>query len=386
MVIMARVLMLVDNEYGVGTFWRAFNIAKELANQYGYDTTIMCLSRKRINGIIRHRENNVEIMEIPRSGFASIPIRVFYSIFSSYNIIHAFATVKSSVGFSVIMARFLTNKCIIADWDDWWTRGGLMRYSRLVDYTHRFLEERVPLLADAVIVVSDALFYRALSLGVKKYKLFKVVNGSDPSAIPKIPKDEARRVLGIPTDYLILTYTGLSIHSKEFFTFIKAFKDFVKSNKKALLLLMGTSPQVYNAYLTKLGLSNNVLTPGFVSRDKYLLYLIASDAFILPADPVISEIARFPIRLGDYLAVGRPIIASDVGEVGRLIRECNCGFVVKPGDVESWLMALNKVSISEDLRNMLGSRARETAEAISWRNIASQINFIYSRICGKSLI
>jgi glycosyltransferase involved in cell wall biosynthesis len=371
--------MLIDNEYGVGTFWRGYHIAKNLVKYLNVDATIVHLSRRRVDKIFVRSEYGMTLISIPRTGFLSIPIYSLTSLFKDYDLLHVFATAKASTGIAAILTKFSSRKKVVVDWDDWWTGGGLFGYSMLIDKTHKFLEETGPKLADAVIVVSDLLYMRARSLGIPSDKIFKVINGADTS-LNICSRDVALRKLNLPSRYFYILYTGLSIHSREFLTFLNAFKLLINRYKNVMLILLGRIPTTYLAYVRKLGIECNVIISSYVPFDKYILYLSIADTFILPADPTIAEAARFPIRLGDYLVAGKPILVSDVGEMGKFVKQCECGITIRPASPESWLDGLIRLLEDEGSRLKMGAKAKHCADKFSWKNIAQHVYNIYTKV------
>jgi glycosyltransferase involved in cell wall biosynthesis len=374
-----RVLMLIDNEYGVGTFWRGYNIAKNLALHHAVEVMVVHLSRRRLDKITVKDERGITLLSVPKTGLFSIPIYSLISAFKDYDLVHVFATAKASTGVASIIAKILCHKKVVVDWDDWWTRGGLLDYPLLIGRAHILLEEVSPRLADAVIVVSDLLYRRARSLGVPSNRIFKIMNGADTS-LRICPRDVALRKLGVMKNCFYIVYTGISIHSREFLMFLKAFKSLVDDYKKnAVLIMLGNVPREYMACIRKLRIEGNVVVAGYVPFNEYLLYLSIADAFVLPADPTIAERARFPIRLGDYLVAGKPILISDVGEMGNFVRQYGCGIVIKPSSPKGWLNGLITLLDDEELRLEMSARARYCAEKFSWRNIACQVYEAYKK-------
>lgn len=373
--------MLIDNEYGVGTFWRGYNIARNLVRDFDESITIVHLSHRKLDKITMKSEDGITLMSVPKTGFLTIPTYSLISIFKDYDLLHVFATAKASTGFAAMFAKVFSRRKIVVDWDDWWTCGGLFGHS-LSNRLHRFLEEVNPQLADAVIVVSDLLYKRARALGISSSKIYKVINGADTS-LNIYPRDKALERLDLPRDRFYILYTGLSIHSQEFLVFLKAFRAFVDKYKNVALIILGNIPSMYLKYVRKLGIGDNVHVPRYVPFNEYLLYLSIADAFLLPADPTVVEVARFPIRLGDYLVAGKPILISDVGEMGRFVRECGCGIVVKPRSPKDWLDGLVKLLEDNEARWEMGIKARCCAERFSWRKLARQVHNIYEEVLNK---
>ena len=73
------------------------------------------------------------------------------------------------------------------------------------------------------------------------------------------------------------------------------------------------------------------------------------------------------IKHMEYMAVGKPVVATDVGEVNFAIEHGKCGFLVEEGDVEGFSTELLRLLQSETLRRRFGSYGRQIAEGdLKW--------------------
>jgi glycosyltransferase involved in cell wall biosynthesis len=86
--------------------------------------------------------------------------------------------------------------------------------------------------------------------------------------------------------------------------------------------------------------------------------LAAADMFVLPS---LSE--GLPLALLEAMFAGRPIVASDVGEVARALAHGEAGVVVEPGNPPALAAALDEVLSNPTLARELGERARCRAAA-----------------------
>ncbi len=123
-----------------------------------------------------------------------------------------------------------------------------------------------------------------------------------------------------------------------------------------------------------LGLSDNVVHIGVLPYERLLLYLRASDILLLPRADNESEKANYPARLGDYLAAGRPIVATAIGEVEKVMRENKCGLLAKPNDPLDFADKILELLNEPQLREDMGRRGREIAEQkLSWQIVTKQL-------------
>ena len=73
-----------------------------------------------------------------------------------------------------------------------------------------------------------------------------------------------------------------------------------------------------------------------------------------------------PLKLYEYMASGRAVVASDAGEIAALVHDGRSGLVCPPGDVAALGRALLRLAHDAGLRARLGAAARREAERHTW--------------------
>ena len=71
---------------------------------------------------------------------------------------------------------------------------------------------------------------------------------------------------------------------------------------------------------------------GYLSRDDLLSLYARARALLVPLFDDVSSQARFPTKIGEYLAAARPVVTSAVGEVPRYFVDGVDAVVCPPGD------------------------------------------------------
>ena len=79
----------------------------------------------------------------------------------------------------------------------------------------------------------------------------------------------------------------------------------------------------------------------------------------------------------EAMACGTPVIATDVGGLSQLVRDGETGFLVPGMDAVALAERLGQVLSDKELREHLGGKAAEYAEAYAWPGIAEQIIDLY---------
>jgi glycosyltransferase involved in cell wall biosynthesis len=118
----------------------------------------------------------------------------------------------------------------------------------------------------------------------------------------------------------------------------------------------------------------NIEVVGHVSPSEVPFYQVAADILVLPnsAQAEISRSYTSPLKLFEYMAAERPIIASDLPSLREVLNEDNA-LLVTPDDANALAAALRQLLADPALGQRLAHHARRDVEAYSWRARAEQI-------------
>ncbi len=98
----------------------------------------------------------------------------------------------------------------------------------------------------------------------------------------------------------------------------------------------------------------------------------AIPAFLQSMDVLLApypDLPRFyfsPLKLFEYLAAGRAVVASNLGQIGEVIRDSVNGCLVPPGDAMALADRCLALGADPTLRSRLGEEARHTAQNHTW--------------------
>jgi len=128
-----------------------------------------------------------------------------------------------------------------------------------------------------------------------------------------------------------------------------------------------------------LGLDNVELT-GHMTHAEIPSYLFAADILIAPftedgcdiAGKVIIPYAS-PIKLFEYMAAGKPIVASNIGAIPEVLRHDVNALLVAPGSVDDLVLNLSKLLSDPALAARLGARALRDVRLYSWEERVARI-------------
>lgn len=230
--------------------------------------------------------------------------------------------------------------------------------------------------ADLVMTVSNALRDHVIErFRVPENRVVTVANGvelelfrasNDPAA--------ARRMAGIPLDAVVFGFVGTLRPWHGVDVLMEAFAQVRASIPAAHLLIVGDGRKVerYRARADELNIGNATTFFGSARHDEVPQLLSAMDVATAPYLP--QETFYFsPLKIFEYMAAGRCVIASRAGQIAEVIAHDQNGLLVNPGDVQDLAQALLRTGQSPELRRRLGERAGSSVSARSWRDVAATI-------------
>ena len=113
----------------------------------------------------------------------------------------------------------------------------------------------------------------------------------------------------------------------------------------------------------------DVIFVGSVSEAAKLRYYRTADIFCAPNTGKES----FGIVLGEAMASGKPIVASDIDGFNSVVTDGQEGFLVPPRDDETLALALQRLILDPALRQEMGRRGKITVQAYRWDRIAAML-------------
>jgi glycosyltransferase involved in cell wall biosynthesis len=201
----------------------------------------------------------------------------------------------------------------------------------------------------AAHVFCPSAYLRGLAIGwgVRPERVSVIPNPA-PVLDDLAPRDELRAALGL--DGPTLVFAGRLGPQKTLEVALEA----VARVDGVTLLLAGDGPErpALEARAHQLGLDTRARFLGPQSRARVLELFRAADASALS-----SAYENFPHGVVESLAVGTPVIATDVGGVAEVLRDGENGLLVPPGDPGALADAVRRFFADERLRRRLAAAA-----------------------------
>ncbi len=158
-------------------------------------------------------------------------------------------------------------------------------------------------------------------------------------------------------DKCIAIYAGLHGVAQGLEQIINAAKQ-LKAIDNLMFVLVGDGPEKEQLVQKsdKLRLSNIRFLDPYTRKDMPTL-LASADIALVPLK--ISLTGAVPSKLYEAMSTGLPIVLIAEGEAANIVTKAQAGFVVKPGDGQALINALQKLSRDPSLRKQLGKNARK---------------------------
>ncbi|HYG81691.1 MAG TPA: glycosyltransferase family 4 protein, partial [Pyrinomonadaceae bacterium] len=249
--------------------------------------------------------------------------------------------------------------------------------------------ERLNLAAAArVFVVSEVERRNLLRAGVEDEKIVVNPNGVDAERFrPGVGGREARRELGVEDDETLVGFVGTFGPWHGVLALAEAVKLMPEDARVRFLMVgSGVLRAEVERTLREAGASRRVILTGAVEHERVPALLDACDVLASPHVPLAdgSEFFGSPTKLFEYMAMGKSIVASRLGQIGDVLAHGETALLVEPGDARQLSEAILRLVNAPDLRERLGAAARREAVARhTWAHNAQRVLDAYREISGE---
>lgn len=225
---------------------------------------------------------------------------------------------------------------------------------------------------DAVVFVAPeqkAQWTRARGMRTRKAPV--IHNGIDPQYYSPAglarAAAEVRDALAWPEDAIVVGTCAALRPEKRHVDVVSAVSLLADEGLPVRLLLVGDGPEraALMARAEALGVSELVHVTGFQADVRP--FVAACDVMVLA-----SEAETFPLANLESMAMGKPVICTDVGGARGQVREGVTGYLVAPGDVEQLAAGIRGLTDPEQRRAMGAAGRRRVQERFTEQRMVSQ--------------
>jgi len=413
-----RVLMLVENTYPADI--RVLKESQTLADA-GYQVSVIALRRK---GQPRYEEiGGVRVFRVPR-------LTVFKKLANKRNLLMRLAgAIQSLVGY-VTEYVYFTAVCLIVSVyirvrygfdvvhahnppDTLWIVGAFYKpFGVQFVFDHHDLSpelylarfdvkpgdggvtfqvltalEKISLWVSTISIATNES-YKAIQVergGKRPEDVFVVRNGPDFSRVRLVPPDERLRSL----NKCILGYVGAMNPQDGLDYMLRSLhilvRKFGRTDFFCVAVGAGDSLDGLRTLCRELGLEDHVWFTGIVSDDDLMRYLSTADICLdpNPSNP-LNDVSTW-IKVMEYMALGKPIVAFDLKETRFSAAEA--AVYVRPNDEEAFAEAIRELMDDPGRRREMGECGRRRVEmTLKWDVVSTELLRAYEvlRACKST--
>jgi len=205
---------------------------------------------------------------------------------------------------------------------------------------------------------------------IREKKVFVIQNGVDLSLFKHLNKNKCRADLGLPLNAKIVAYTGSLQRTQGIDLLVKVFKALKNEIPNLHLLIAGRFYKDEEKYINLK--QKGIIYKGSLPQKDIVKVINSADVVVVPS--TTNEFTKycFPYKVVEYMACNIPIVATNVGDVGKILSDYK-NSLCKPNNVGD---------LKDKIKKQLKIKKidyRKTAEKNSWHNIAKRLDKIVKK-------
>lgn len=252
----------------------------------------------------------------------------------------------------------------------------------------RSMEEVLFRGADAIVAVSDGVREYALGKGTLPAKVHVIPNAVDTDLFAprkSESKETLRREFHLPEGKFLVGFSGSLKNWHGIEVLIDAMRILRSISSDFHLLIVGTGP--LRPWVEKAareeGFGQGITITGEVPHDEIPRWIGTVDIAVAP----YLEIPQFyfsPLKLSEYMAMAKPVVASRLGQLEEMIEDGESGILCAPGNSRDLAEKIEFLRSHPAIMRRIGDGARKRVlERGSWKQNAREILRIVEEICTE---
>jgi len=227
------------------------------------------------------------------------------------------------------------------------------------------------------------LMARVYEVNKKRIGLFR--NGADAVKFNSgVGCSSLRSALDLKDNKVVL-YSGQVSRIRGLDYLVRAMLGVAKEVKDVRLLIIGDGGEKSRlvALVQQLGLADHVLFLGSISHDFMPEYICLADVAIGPLVALPITVGTLPIKVIEYMACGKPVVACYDGASKDLVIDDYNGILIGSGGVDELSSALIRLLKDAEFAKDLGVNARRHVETYhDWNVITAELDRLLVKLMG----
>ena len=260
-------------------------------------------------------------------------------------------------------------------------------HSTYYHYSKRnlLIEKVLSYFTDRIICISHAVErFVTLNEGICSEKTCLIYNAvvSPDYLLSDHLRKKMRASLGLDIEAIVIAIVASLTANKGHGFLLTAFEEAFRSHPSIRLLIVGDGPlrkQIETA-TRQMMMDQAVIFTG-MQQDVFSL-LQTSDIFVLPS----QSREGLGVALIEAMAVGLPVIGTNLGGIPEVIEDGENGFLVAPGSSKQLAEVLKKLVNDQVLRTGMGRRGRQIyEEKFTMPKMIQQIETLYDQLLADKI-
>jgi glycosyltransferase involved in cell wall biosynthesis len=270
---------------------------------------------------------------------------------------------------------------VIYEAHDWETANPSRAKERWAEGLLHLLDRVALTCSDAVVSLTQHFLRELERIDWQPRRSAVIPDAFDADVYQPQDRAAARAALGCDPDKLLIVYAGMTFAHRGLDRLVQAFAD--ARLPKARLIFVGGRPREVaelRAQAAALGIAEGVLLVEPQPQPVVARYLAAADLLVIP--DTVTDVTASPLKLFEYMAMGRPIVAVDLPALREVIDERAARFV-RRGDVNDLRAALTELAGDPALRERMGAAAYQQSQEWTYRRRAERIVELARQVSGR---
>jgi len=252
--------------------------------------------------------------------------------------------------------------------------GGKLKYQKMAEDIEMLNLNKARL----IVVVSQPMKDELMKRGIFENKILVNPNGIDPKKFnPQISGQEVRNKYNLHNK-IVVGFIGTfgPWHGIEILT--RSIKKIIEKNKNIHFLLIGDGSlfRKVQEIINQEKIKEYVTLTGIIPQAEAPKYLAACDIYASPHVPNADGSPFFgsPTKLFEYMAMCKGIVASNLDQIGEVLKDNHSALLVTPGNIDDLAKKILLLAADEKLRIKLGKNAlQEVLNNYTWNKNAQNI-------------
>jgi glycosyltransferase involved in cell wall biosynthesis len=247
--------------------------------------------------------------------------------------------------------------------------------------------------ADAVICICERLRDDLESRGINPQKVFVVPNAVDAhafqpieSTLPVTAPDAAQSVRNRLRG-MVIGYVGSIRKLEGVDETVRGVAAMLRQNIDVSLLIVGDGSGLdqLKRLAVDEGLGDRAVFTGRIPHEQVRHYYAMLDVFVVSRPPLRVTNLVTPLKPLEAMAMGKPLLVSDLPALREIVRHDETGLTYRPGDLVDFVHQCRRYADDRDLRRRVTETAREwVQEHRNWTTVLGPMREAYALACANS--